>query len=71
MLNILHLYKVSFDSSKGNLNILDVISKENTQMIEAKSIIKLIEQEEKRLLVIRQKKNDNYTDKLNISFCIL
>ena len=40
-------------------------------MIEAKSIIKLIEQEEKRLLVIRQKKNDNYTNKLNISFCIL
>ena len=56
MLNILHLYKVSFDSSKENLNILDVISKENTQMIEAKPIIKLIEQEEKWLLVIRQKK---------------
>lgn len=71
VIKLLHFYKINFDWSKKNLNILYVIRTENTQMIEVKSIIKSIEQEEERLLIVRQKKNDNYTDKLNISFCIL
>ncbi len=69
--NIFIFYEIKIINDNENLNILNGIKKENNEITKAYALLGLIKNEEKRLLIIRQKNNDTYINNLNYSFCFL
>lgn len=71
MLEIFQLFKSKKYQEDWDKKNLDLIKIQNNYKDKVQILIKLILQEEKRLMIIRQSKNDSYIQKLNISFCFL